>query len=92
MPEVAGEHATLVRIARSKLRLLLWLAAPPAFGLALFLFFIMRFEILPFEQLGKPSVVVSGKLACGEFMLTQTCTGTPDPCLIWFYFRPLRNA
>jgi hypothetical protein len=54
---------------------------PAAFGLA------FVFVIMPFEKVGRPLVVASGRLTCGEVLLTQTFTGTPDPYVIFFYFR-----
>jgi len=46
------------------------------------------FFIMPFEPLGRPSVVAEGELSCGQVLLTQTFTGTPDPYFVLFYFRP----
>ncbi len=62
------------------LRLLMLLAA--ALGLTFY------FLIMPFEKVGRPLVVATGRLACGEVLLTQTFTGTSDPYLVLFYFRP----
>jgi hypothetical protein len=61
----------------------LWLMAllPTSLGLG-FIFLLM-----PFEEVGRPLVVASGKLACGEVLLTQSFTGTSDPYFVLFYFR-----
>lgn len=68
---------------KDRQRAKLWplLLLPTALGLA-FVYFIM-----PFEKVGRPLVVASGRLACGEVMLTQSFTGTPDPYFVLFYFR-----
>src|SRR4051794_16036785 len=63
-----------------RVRHLWWLARPPGLIVANFVFFIM-----PFEPVGRPSVVVQGELSCGQVMLTQTFTGTTDPYLVDFY-------
>jgi hypothetical protein len=50
-------------------RKLWWLALPPGVVVAVFVFFIM-----PFEPLGRTTVVARGELSCGQVMLTQTFT------------------
>jgi hypothetical protein len=58
------------------------LVALPATLCLAFVFFFM-----PFEKVGRPIAVTSGKLACGDVRLTQTFTGTSDPYFVLFYFR-----
>jgi len=60
-----------------------WLASLPGAVIFAFVFFIM-----PFSPVGRPLLVASGTLSCGEVLLTQTFTGTPDPYFVSFYFRP----
>lgn len=62
----------------------MWLLAllPVVLGLGVVVF------IMPFEKVGRPLLVATGRLACGEALLTQTFTGTSDPYFVLFYFRP----
>jgi hypothetical protein len=45
------------------------------------------YYIMPFEPVGRPTVVASGRLACGDILLTQTFTATADPYIVSLYFR-----
>src|SRR5690349_15162053 len=45
------------------------------------------YYIMPFEPVDHPTVIATGRLACGDVVLTQTFTATPDPYVVRFYFR-----
>lgn len=44
--------------------------------------------IMPFQPIGRPTVVARERLNCGDVLLTQTFTATTDPYIVSFYFRP----
>ncbi len=72
----------------SKRRRLWWaLLIPASIAVGLFLYFIM-----PFEPINRPTVVARGHLACGDVLLTQSFTGTTEPYVVSFYFRPPGSA
>jgi hypothetical protein len=48
----------------------------------------LLYYIMPFQPVGRPTVVASATLGCGETLLTQTFTATLDPYIVSFYFRP----
>ncbi|MET0795223.1 MAG: hypothetical protein ABW061_27135 [Polyangiaceae bacterium] len=43
---------------------------------------------MPHRPVGVPREASRTHLACGELLLTQTFTGTPDPYRVFLYYRP----
>ena len=45
------------------------------------------YYIMPFQPIGRPTLVASGALECGDVLVTQTFTATTDPYVVSLYFR-----